>query len=47
MVLEAAELGQQEPVAVEAHDLVQALGVAREANLHSDIFAGRDARPLR
>ena len=42
MVLEAAELGQQEPVAVEAHDLVQAVGVASEANLHIDIFAGGD-----
>jgi hypothetical protein len=46
MVLEAAELGQQEPVAVAAHDLVQSVGVASDANLHTDIFAGGMGRLL-
>ena len=47
VVLESSEFGQREPVAVEAHDLGQAFGVASEANLHQDMIAGCKGRDRR
>ncbi len=34
MIMKAADLGQADPIALEPHEIVEALGVASQAQLH-------------